>query len=111
MTSQEARQQINACEKQITGTYSNLHDVARSMGSSAVQAASSKTTTSTILPLNISLFGLFLCFASHPVWGILLIIVGIVTAYNTHQSTASVQENVEQQVGYLNNTLDRNSRI
>lgn len=112
MTSQEARQQLNACESQITGTYSNLRDAARSMGSSAAQEASSKTTMSTLLPLIISLFGLILCFASsHPVWGVILIIVGIVIAYNTHQSAASVQKNVEQQVGYLNNTLDSNSRI
>ena len=116
MTSQEAKQQLNACESQITGTYSNLRDAARSMGSSASQAASSKTTMSTLLPLIISLFGLILCFASHPVWGVILIgviliIVGIVIAYNTHQSAASVQKNVEQQVGYLNNTLDSNSKI
>jgi len=111
MTSQEARQQLNACESQITGTYSNLRDAARSMGSSAAQAASSKTTMSTLWPLIISLFGLILCFASHPVWGVILIIVGIVIAYNTHQSAASVQKKVKQQVGYLNNTLDSNSRI
>ena len=111
MTSQEARQQLNACESQITGTYSNLRDAARSMGSSAAQAASSKTTMSTLLPLIISLFGLILCSASHPGWGVILIIVGIVIAYNTHQSAASVQKYVEQQVGYLNDTLDSNSRI
>lgn len=111
MTSQEARQQLNTCESQITGTYSNLRDAARSMGASTSRAASSKTTTSTLLPLLISLFGLILCDPSHLVWGVILIIVGIVIAYNTHQSAASVQKNVEQQVGYLNNTLDRNSRI
>lgn len=111
MTSQEARQQLDACESQITGTYSNLRDAARSMGSSATQAASSKTTTSTLLPLIISLFGLISCFASHPVWGVILIIVGIVIAYNTHQSAASVQKSVETQVLYLNSTLDSYSRI
>lgn len=111
MTSQEARQQLNACESQITGTYSNLRDAARSMGSSAAQAASSQTTMSTLLPLIISLFGLILCFVSQPVLGVLLIIVGIVIAYETHQSAASVQKNVEQQVRYLNNRLDSNSKI
>lgn len=111
MTSQEARQQLNACESQITGTYSNLRDAARSMGSSTAQAASSKATMNTLLPLIISLFGLILCFASQPVWGVTLIIVGIVIAYKTHQSAASVQKEVERQVGYLNNTLDSNSRI
>lgn len=111
MTSQEARQQLDACESQITGTYSNLRDAARNMGSSAAQAASSKTTMSTLLPLIISLFGLILCSAPHPVLGVILIIVGIVIAYNTHQSAASVQKNVEQQVRYLNNRLDSNSKI
>ena len=110
MTSQEARQQLDACESQITGTYSNLRDAARNMGSSAAQAASSKTTMSTLLPLIISLFGLFLS-ASHPFWGIILIIMGIVIAYNTNKLAASVQKDVEQQVRYLNNTLDSNSKI
>lgn len=110
MTSQEARQQLDACESQITGTYSNLRDAARNMGSSAAQAASSKTTMSTLLPFIISLFGLFLS-ASHPFWGIILIIMGIVIAYNTNKLAASVQKDVEQQVRYLNNTLDSNSKI
>ena len=111
MTSQEARQQLNACESQITGTYSNFRDTARSMGASASQAASDKTTRSTLLRLIISLIGLILCFASHPVWGVILIIVGIVIAYNTYKSAASVEKNIEQQVGYLNNMLDSNSKI
>ncbi|EFF69142.1 hypothetical protein NQ527_11895 [Eshraghiella crossota] len=111
MTSQEARQQLNACESQITGTYSNLCDSARSMGASTSQAASSKTTMSTLLPLIISLVGLVLMFASHPVWGIILIIVGCVVAYNSHQTAASVQKNVEQQVNNLNNVINNNSRI
>lgn len=111
MTSQEAIQQLNACESQITGTYYDLCVAARSMGSSAAQAASSKTTMSTLLPLIISLCGLILCFASHPVWGVILIIVGIVITYNTHQSAASVQKKVEQWVGYLDDKLDSYSRI
>jgi hypothetical protein len=111
MTSEEARQQLNACESQITGTYSNLRDAARSMGASASQAASSKTLMSILLPLIISLFGVILGFASHLVWGIILITVGILIACSTYQSAASVQENVEQQVRYLNSTLDSNSGI
>lgn len=111
MTSQEARQQLNACERQITGTYSNLRDAARSMGSNAVQAASSKTAMSTIRPLIISLFGLILCFASHPVWGILPIIVGIVIAYHTHQYAESAQTTVENQQKNLNSIIDNNAKI
>ena len=108
MTSQEARQQVDSCERQITGTYSTLLDAAKSMGSSAAQAASSKTTKSTFLPLIISLVGLLFC-SSSTVFGILLIIAGIVIAYNTRQSAASVQKKVEQQVQYLNNALNSNS--
>ena len=110
MTSQEARQQLDACESQITDTYSNLRDAARSMGASASQAASSNTTMFTLLPLIISLFGLFLS-ASHPFWGIILIIMGVVIAYNTNKSATLVQKEVELQVKYLNNTLDSNSKI
>lgn len=111
MTSQEARQQVDACEDQITSTYLNLRDAAKSMGLSAVQAQSSRTTIITMLPLSISLIGLILCFASHPVWGVILIIAGIFFAYSAHVPAASVQEKVEQQVGYLNNTLDSNLTI
>lgn len=112
MTLQEARQQVDACERQITGTYSNLLAAARSMGSSAVQAASSKTTASTMLPLIIlSLFGLILCIASHPFWGIVLIIGGIAIAYKTNQSVGSVQTAVENQQKNLNMLLDIDSKI
>jgi hypothetical protein len=111
MTSQEARQQVDACESQVVGTFSELKDAVRSMESSASQAQSSSTTTKTMLPLIISLVGLFLCSASHPVWGVLLIIAGIFLAYTAHDDAVSVQKNVETQVGYLNNTLDNNSKI
>lgn len=111
MTSQEARQQLNICESKITGTYSSLLDAARSIGSSATHTGASKTTMSTLLPLIISLYGLILCIVSHPVWGIIVIIVGIVIAYKTHKSAASVQRNIETQAGYLNNTLNSNSKI
>lgn len=107
MTSQEVRQQLNACESQITGTYSNLCDAARNMGSSVVQVASSKATKKILLPLIVSLLGLILFFAG----GIILIIVGIVIAYNTNQSATLMKKNIETQVGYLNNTLDSNLKI
>ena len=108
MTSQEARQKVDSCEQQITSTYSNLLNAAKSMGSSASQAASSKTTKSTFLPLIISLIGLIFSFSHIPVFGIILIIAGIVVAYNKRQSAASVQKKVEQQVQYLNNALNSN---
>lgn len=111
MTSQEARQQLNACENQIAGTYGNLRDAARSMGSSAVKAASGKTMRCTLLPLIISLFGIILCLVSHPVWGAVVIIAGIVIAYSAYQATASVQSKIEDQQRNLNSVLDNNSKI
>ena len=112
MTSQEARKQLDECENQITGTYSNLRAAARSMGSSAAEAASKKTAIRTLLPLIVSLLGLVLYIEYHQLWkAVFLIILGIVIAVKSHKSAASVQKDVERQVGYLNDTLDRNSKI
>ena len=109
MTLQEARQQVERCEHQITGAYKNLHEAAMNMGSSAVGAATGKTTMCTLLPLIISLLGVFLCFVVHPIFGILLIIVGIVIAYYAHKSAASVQDRVENLQKRLNSFLNKNS--
>ena len=111
MTIQEAKQQINACESQITEAYSNLCGAARSMGESANQAASSTTTKSTLWPLIISMVGVILCFSSHFIWGIIAIIAGIFIAHQTHQVAAAGQNNVEQLVQSLNETLSSNSKI
>ena len=62
MTSNEARQKIDACERQIVGAYSGLKDSARQVGSSAASSASSATLMKTLLPLILCLIGLF-CFS------------------------------------------------
>lgn len=111
MTSQEASRQVEACERQITVAYDNLRAAARSMGSSASQAQASNTSSKTMRQLIISLIGLFLFFASHPVWGVLLILAGIFFAWVAHDSAASVQGKVETQVRNLNSALDSNSTI
>ena len=111
MTLQEARQQLNACERRITGTYSNLRDAARSVGANAAQAASSNTTISTMWPLIISILGLILCFVSSRVWGILFIIVGIVVAYKTHKSAKFAQTTIENQQKNLNAIIENNVKI
>lgn len=111
MTSKEARQQIDTCENKIVGTYSHLLDTARGMGSSAVQAAESKTTGNTFAPLLISVFGVILFIAEHPVWGLLLIAAGIIIAYNVHSSAAGVQQKIEGQQKNLFSTIENNSKI
>lgn len=111
MTSEEARQRLDVCENQITGAYSNLHSAARNTGLSAVQAAAAKTRRNTLLALLISLFGLILCFASHPVYGILLIIAGIAAAYYAYQLSSDVQREVEKRHQNLESVINNNTKI
>ena len=111
MTLQEARQQLDACENQITDIYSNLQNVAKSMGSDATQAASRKTTISTLWPLIISLAGTNLLVTAHLLLGLDLKGALLVVAYNTRQSAVQVQKNVEGHVGEFYGTLNRNSKI
>lgn len=111
MTSRQARQQVDACEDRIVRTYSNLIDAARGLGTSAVQAAASKTIGNTFAPLLISAFGLILWVAEHPVWGFLLIAAGITFAYNMHVSAAGIEKKIESQRTSLFSTIENNSRI
>lgn len=110
MTSQEAKQQVDACERKVVSAYDNMRSAARTVGTSAVSAAASKTTMSTLLPLIISVIGL-LIFGSHPFWAIVLIVAGIWIAYSCHSSAKSIQNTVEGQQKTLNSTLDNNSKI
>lgn len=110
MTSNEAKQKIDACEHQIVSAHSGLKDNARAVGSGAVSSSSSKTTTSTLLPLILCIIGLF-CFGGPWFLGVLLIIGGIVIAYNTHNSAKSVQNKIENGQKNLNSTIDSNSNI
>lgn len=110
MTSQEAKQQVDACERKVVSAYDNMRSAARTVGTSAVSAAKSKTIMSTLLPLIISIFGLLL-FGSHPFWAIVLIVAGILIAYFCHSSAKPIQNTVEGQQKTLNSTLDNNSKI
>ena len=110
MTSQEAKQQVDACERKVVSAYDNMRSAARTVGTAAVSAAASKTTMSTLLPLIISVIGLLL-FGSHPFWAIVLIVAGIWIAYSCHSSAKSIQNTVEGQQKTLNSTLDNNSKI
>ena len=94
MTSQEARKEIDDCESQIEGTYNSLRHAARNMGSSVTEA----------------LVGLILT-ASHPFWGWVLIIGGILAAGASHSEAAMIQRDVENLVKQLNDTIDQNMDI
>lgn len=110
MTSQEARQQVDACERKVVSTYDSMRSAARTVGTSAASAAASKTTKSTLLPLIISVIGLLL-FGSHPFWAIVMIIAGVWIAYSCHSSAKSIQNTVEGQQKILNSTLENHSKI
>lgn len=110
MTVQQAQAEINKCEQEITRAHSSLCSAARTVGSSAKECADGNKTKKTLLPLIISLIGIF-CFGSAWFLGVVLIIVGIVIAYNMNQSAGSVVSKVESAQKTLNSTIDNNSKI
>ena len=110
MTSNEARQKIDACERQIVGAYSGLKDSARQVGSSAASSASSATLMKTLLPLILCLIGLF-CFAGPWFLGIVFIAAGIFISVKLHEPAKSVQNNIENMHKNLNSTIDNNANI
>ena len=110
MTSNEARQKIDACERQIVGAYSGLKDSARQVGSSAASSASSSTLMKTVLPLILCLIGLF-GFAGPWCLGSVFIAAGIFISVKLHEPAKSVQNNIENMQKNLNSTIDNNANI
>lgn len=132
MTEQEIKQKINDCDRQIVSAYNNLRSAARDVGSrgyqaaqsarqSAISEASGNKTKNTLLPLIISVVGFFMFGVS---WflGLVMLIGGIVLAYNLNQKAdkelKSVQSSYNQMVSVaenqqrnLNSTLDNNTKI
>lgn len=110
MTVQQAQAEINKCEQEITRAHSSLCSAARAVGSSAKECADGGKTKKTLLPLFISFFGI-LFFGADWFWGLVLIIGGIVIAYNVNQKAGSVVSKVESAQETLNRTIDNNSQI
>lgn len=132
MTEQEIKQKINNCDRQIVAAYNNLRSAARDVGSrgyqaaqnarqSAISEASENKTKNTLLPLIISVVGLFIFGVS---WflGLAMIIGGIGIAYNMNQKAdkelRAVRSSYDQMVSVaenqqrnLNSTLDNNTLI
>lgn len=113
MTVQQAQAEINTCEQEITRAHSSLCSAARTVGSSAKECADGSKTKKTLLPLLISIIGIFLFSSFSSAWflGVILIIAGIVIAYNMNQSADSVVSKVESAQKTLNSTIDSNSKI
>lgn len=110
MTVQQAQDEINKCEWEITRAHSSLCSAARAVGSSAKECADGSKTKKTLLPLLISIMGIFL-FSSAWFSGVILIIAGIVIAYNMNQRAGSIVSKVESAQKTLNSTIDSNSEI
>ena len=108
MTVQQAQAEINHCEQEIIRAHSSLCSAARMVGSSAKKCADSGKTKKTLSPLTI--IGIFF-FGSAWFLGVILIIAGIVIAYNMNQSAGSVVSKVESAQKTLNSTIDSNSKI
>lgn len=110
MTVQQAQAEINKCEQEITRAHFSLCSAARTVGSSAKECADGSKTKKTLFPLLISLLGIFF-FGSAWFLGVILIIAGIVIAYNMNQSAGSVVNKVVTAQNALNSTIDSNSKI
>ena len=110
MTVQQAQDEINKCEREITRAHSSLCSAARTVGSSAKECADGSKAKKTLLPLIISIIGIFL-FSSAWFLGVILIIAGIVIAYNMNQRAGSIVSNVESAQKTLNSMIDSNSKI
>ena len=110
MTSNEAKQKVDECERQIVSTYNTLKDNARAVGTSAASAASSKTTANTVWPLLLCVLG-FVFFAGPWFLGLVCIISGAVIAYNLHNSAQTAQNSIENGQKNLNSIIDTNANI
>ena len=110
MTISEAKKQINACEQSVNTAYSSLRTNARSVGAEAMRSASNATTVKTLLPLIISVIGLFLLKAS-AFFAVSLIAGGIVLAYFLHKSAKDKQNKIESRKRILDSTIDANPQI
>lgn len=74
MTVNEAKQQIDVCERQIVESYSELKNNARTLGLNLARAASSKTSINTLWPLILCIIGLFVGGYISDFLGIVLIV-------------------------------------
>ena len=91
MTSEEAKQKVSSCERDIRNAYNGLWGSAKELGNAGcyvAQRAKSRIEDeayrNTLIKVGLSvlviIFGVILCMASHPGWGSLLVIGGIVLA-------------------------------
>lgn len=111
MTIQEARKQIDDAESKVTNAFSDMTSSAFSMASAAESEAQSNTITKTVVPLIACLLGFFCCVAGSWGWGIVLIIVGAVVAYNLRAGAITGENQISSLSKNLSNQLNQYPKI
>lgn len=111
MTSQEARRQVEDCEREIVSAYDDMRSAARTVGTVAASEAANNTAANIFLIL--SVFGFVLAcvsiiFLSHlMLWGgLILFSVGITYVITSRSNSKKVRVQIESQQKDLNSTLD-----
>lgn len=132
MTEQELKQKIDESDRQIVDAYSSLRLAAREVGvrgcqaaqrarSSVVSEVSGEKTKKTLLPLLISLVGLFI-FGVAWFLGLIMLVAGIGIAYDLNQKADAELDQIrsahnsmvslaEEKQRELESVLDRNKII
>lgn len=110
MTAQQAQAEINKCEQDIIRAHSALCNAAKNVGESAKECARGGKTRKTLMPLIISLIGVFLS-SFLGFFSVVLVIAGIIIAYTLNQSATAVVNNIDTAQKRLYSTIDSNSVI
>lgn len=110
MTSQEARQLLDMYESQITDSYSDLCNSAKKVGEKAVLEASEATSKARVW-FGLPLIGVVLFFASHPVWGVLLMIIGGLLASSLYSDAKAQQIKIENRQRILISRINDRLKI
>lgn len=111
MTSQEARRQVEDCEREIVSAYDDMRSAARTVGTVAASEAANNTAANILLIL--SVVGLVIVCASVILLsvsmmfcGAMLFSVGIAFGISSRSNSKKVQVQIESQQKNLNSTLD-----
>lgn len=111
MTVQEARAEINRCEQEITRAHSSLCSDARSFGLRAKERANTLKIIRTLLPLIISVVGLFFIFTDSAFFGWILVVVGVFVSYKQNEDAGLDVFKVDELQKTLDSIIDSNSEI
>lgn len=123
MTTDEAKQNVNACEREIKSAYDQLVSNARDIASSGYNAAvderkniiseaNRSTTIATLLSLTISVFGILLCIFGFYGMGVICIIAGSIVAYNVYKKCAdNAQEKKKAADNIFNNVSNKETQL